>query len=102
MSVSVFSVQFNVPRYLHFFQSFLCVLLIACCIVFFIYGQVSFFQNWSNLFHHFVYDVFVVADKCHKFHADVICILLVNYIVNHFVFFLFYAVIVVMKMFNGC
>ena len=31
MSVSVSS---NVPRYLHFFQSFLCVLLIVCCIVF--------------------------------------------------------------------
>ena len=32
MSVSVSS---NFPRYLHFFQSFFCVLLIVCCIVFF-------------------------------------------------------------------
>ena len=31
MSVSVSS---NVPRYLHFFQSFFCILLIVCCIVF--------------------------------------------------------------------
>ena len=31
MSVSVSS---NVPRYLHFFQSFFYVLLIVCCIVF--------------------------------------------------------------------
>ena len=41
MSVSESS---NVPRYLHFFQSFFCVLLIVCCIVFFlIHSQVSFF-----------------------------------------------------------
>ena len=39
---------------------------------------------------------FVVADKVH-----VICIFLVNYIVNYVVFVLFYAVIVVMKAFNG-
>ena len=39
----------------------------------------------------------VVADK-----STVICILLVNYIVSYGVFVLFYAVIVVMKMFNGC
>ena len=32
MSVSVSS---NVPRYLHFCQLFLCVLLIVCCIDFF-------------------------------------------------------------------
>ena len=64
---------------------------------FIIYGQVSFFYNWSNIFHRLVYDVFVVADK-----SNVICILLVNYIVSYGVFVLFYAVIVVMKMFNGC
>ena len=64
---------------------------------FLIYSQVSFFKNWSNIFHRFVYDVFVVADK-----SNVICILLVNYIVSYDVFVLFYAVIVVMKMFKGC
>ena len=41
MSVSVSS---NVPRYLHFLQSFFCVLLIVCCIVF-----VSFIVNGFNL-----------------------------------------------------
>ena len=64
---------------------------------FLIYSQVSFFYNWSNIFHHFVYDVFDVADK-----FNVIYILLVNYIVSYSVFVLFNAVIVVMNMFNGC
>ena len=95
MSVSVSN---NVPRYLHFFQSFFCVLLIACCIVFsLIYSQASFFYNWSNIIHRLVYDASVFADE-----SNVICILLVNYIVSYDVFVLFYAVIVVMKMLNGC
>ena len=64
---------------------------------FLIYSQVYFFLSWSNIFHRFVYDVFVVAGK-----SNVICILLVNYIVSYSVFVLFYAVIVVMKMFNWC
>ena len=73
-----------------------CVLLIVCCIVcFFIYGEVFFYC--SNIFHRFVYDVFVVADK-----SNVICILQVNYAVGYGVFVLFYAVIVVMKVFYGC
>ena len=95
MSVSVSS---NVPRYLHFFQSLRCVLLIVCCIVFFLL-TVMFISSkiGAMFFHRFVYDVFVVADK-----SNVICILLVNYIVSYSVFVLFYAVIVVMKMFNGC
>ena len=84
--------------YLHFFQSFLCVLLIVCCIVFsLIHSQVSFIYNWSNIFHRFVYNVFVVADK-----SNVICILLVNHIVSYGVLVLFYAVIVVMDMLNWC
>ena len=59
------------------------------------YIQVFFFYDWSNIFYRFVCDVFVVADK-----SNVICILLVNYIVDYGVFFLFHAVIVVMKVFN--
>ena len=68
MSVSVPS---NVPRFLHFFQSFL-----ACsvnCIVF-VSFIVKFFS--FNIFHRFVY-VFVATDK-----SNVICILLVYYIVS--------------------
>ena len=64
---------------------------------FLIYSHVSFFYNWSNIFHCFVYDGFVVADK-----SNIICILLVNYVVSYGVFVLFYAVIVVLKMVNGC
>ena len=76
MSVSVSS---NVPRYLHFLQSFFCFLLILCFIVF-VSFIVKFFLSWSNIFHRFVYVVFVVADK-----SNVICILLVNYIVCYVV-----------------
>ena len=68
------------------------------CIVFVSFSSnVFFFYNWSNIFHRFVCHVFVVADK-----SNVICILLVNYIVSCVVFVLFNVVIVVMKVFNGC
>ena len=40
---------------------------------FLIYSHVSFYQNWSNIFHCFAYDVFVVNK------SNVIFILLVNY-----------------------
>ena len=94
MSVSVSS---NVPRYLHLFQSFLCSVNCMLHCFFLIYSQVSFFKNWSNIFYRFVYDIFAVADK-----SNVSCVLLVNYIASYRVLVLFYAVIVVMKMFNGC
>ena len=77
----------------HFLCSANCMLY---CFFLLICSQVSIFQDRSNIFHRFVYYVFVVADK-----SNVICILLVNYIVSYGVFVLFYAVIMVMKMLNG-
>ena len=76
---------------------FLCSVNCMLYCFFLIYSLVFFFYDWSNSFHRFIYDVFVVADK-----SNVICILLYNYIVRYNVFVLFYAVFVVTKMFKGC
>ena len=76
-------------------SSHFCVLLIVCCVASFMVK--IFLLNWSNIFHRFLYDVFVVADK-----SNVICILLVNFIVSYFVLVLFYAVNVVMKALSRC
>ena len=51
----------------------------------------------EQYFTSFLCVVFVVADK-----SNVICILLINYIVCHVVFVLFWTVIEVMKVINGC
>ena len=75
-----------------------CVLLIVYCIVFlsFIVKFLS-LKIGSIFFCALSIGDFVVADK-----SNVICRLLVNYIVSYGVFVLFYEVIVVMKMFNVC